>query len=140
GDIDLLVHGHDLERADELLRGMRDARHAIPFVGHEGICLLDVRADICSPGGAADRPGAAVRIPIEGFWKRARPAQIESVATLVFSPEDLLLHLALHLATRLSEADRFVGHVTTLCDIGETCRRYANAIDWSRFLTQAKAY
>ena len=37
----------------------------------------------------------AAQIPIEKFWGRARPAQIEWVATLVFSPEDLLLHVAL---------------------------------------------
>ena len=47
---------------------------------------------------------AAVGIPIEDFWERARPVQIESVPTLVFSHEDLLLHLALHLT-----ADAFVG-------------------------------
>jgi Uncharacterised nucleotidyltransferase len=140
GDVDLLVHGHDLDRADELLRGMGDAHHAIPYLGPEGFSLLDVRDEICSRGGSADRLPAAVRIPIEDFWKRARPARIESVATLVFSPEDLLLDLALHLASHLSETDGFVGHLGILCDIGETCRRYGDAIDWSRLVTQAEAY
>ena len=108
GDIDLLVHGHDLDRADELLRAMRDAHHAIPYLGPEGFSLLDVRDDICSPGSSADRLAAAVRIPIEDFWKRARPAQIESVATLVFSHEDLLLHLALHLVCLSERTDSSV--------------------------------
>src|SRR3989442_14347662 len=40
----------------------------------------------------------------------------------------------------LSETDRFLGHVRTVCDIGETCRQYRNAIDWSRLVAQAKAY
>jgi hypothetical protein len=62
------------------------------------------------------------------------------VATLVLSPEDLLLHLAIHLMTHLSQAGGFRGHVRTLCDIGETCRRYRNAIDWRRLVTQAEAY
>src|SRR5262249_26523292 len=30
--------------------------------------------------------------------------------------------------------------VRTLCDIGETCRRYGSAIDWNRIVTQADAY
>ena len=106
GDIDLLVHRRDLGRVDELLRGMTemprsptagsgpDARPGIPL---SGAFSLDVRAHIFSPGRSARQLPAAARIPIEDFWERARPAQIESVATLVFSDEDLLLHLALHL-------------------------------------------
>ena len=46
-----------------------------------------------------------MRMPIEDFWERARPVQIESVATLVFSPEDLLLYLAL----QLTETGRLCG-------------------------------
>ena len=78
---------------------------------------------------------AAVGIPIEDFWARARPVQIASVPTLVFGHEDLLLHLAMHLT-----ADAFVGRVRTLCDIGETCRRYGDAIDWSQLIARACAY
>src|SRR5258705_354235 len=51
-------------------------------------------------------------------------------------PRTILLHLALHLA----HASGFVGHVRTLCDIGEMCRRYGSAIDWSRLVTQAETY
>ena len=59
-----------------------------------------------------------------------------SVATLVLSPEDLLLHLALQLA----EAGGFVGQVRTLCDIGATCWRYGEAIDWWALGTRATTY
>jgi hypothetical protein len=90
---------------------------------------------ILTPPGPAGRLPAA-HIPIENFWERARPAQIESVAALVFSPEDLLLHIALD----LSFARRFVGHVRTLCDIGQTCGRYGDAIDWSQVIAGARAY
>jgi Uncharacterised nucleotidyltransferase len=155
GSIDLLVHRHDLDGADQLLRGMRDAprspavsiagsgadpQQAVPYLGPGGFSLVHVRDHISSPGSSADRPAAAARLPIEDFWERARPAQIESVAALVLSPEDLLLHLALDLAMHLSAADGVVGHVRTVCDIGETCRRYRNAIHWSGLITQAHAY
>ena len=56
--------------------------------------------------------------------------------TLVFSNEDLLLHLALHLIY----AGGCAGHARTLCDIGATCHRLAEAIDWSRFVTLAEGY
>jgi Uncharacterised nucleotidyltransferase len=76
----------------------------------------------------------------EDVWMRPQPAQIESVAALVLSHEDLLLHLALRLASGLSDADGFVGHVRHLCDIAETCRSYGSALDWSRLVKQAHAY
>ena len=91
--------------------------------------LLDVCTHFLTLRRPADRLPAA-HIPIEDFWERARPAQIESVAALVFSPEDLLLHIALDLAF----AGRFVGHARTLCDIGQTCGRYGDAIDWSQVI------
>jgi hypothetical protein len=130
GDIDLLVHESDRDGVDAVLT----------HLGPERCSRLHIQHHISGPGGPAARPAAGLRIPIEDIWERARPAQIESVATLVLSHEDLLLQLALDLATRLSEPDGSVGHVRTLCDIGETCRRYGSAVDWSRLLTRAAAY
>jgi Uncharacterised nucleotidyltransferase len=63
---------------------------------------------------------------------RARP----NVATLVFSPEDLLLHLAFHLA----DAAGFIKHMRSLSDIGEICRRYNAAIDWRQLVARACVY
>jgi hypothetical protein len=79
-------------------------------------------------------------MPTEDFWQRARAAEIESVATLVFCPEDLLLHLALNLAIHLPGRARFAGPIRTLCDLSETCRRYGQAIDWDHLVSQAEAY
>jgi hypothetical protein len=129
GDVDLLVHPRDRDRVDA----------ALAHLGPERCSRVHVQHHISGPGPAA-RPAAALRIPIEDIWERARPAQIESVATLVLSHEDLLLQITLDLATRLSEHDGSVGHVRTLCDIGETCKRYGSAIDWSRLVTRAAAY
>jgi hypothetical protein len=144
GNIDLLIHKRDLDRVDTLLSDMReatalragtvagpDARKTIPYLGREVSSLLDVRHDLLDP-----QSGAAPRIPINEFWERARPAQIESVATLVLNHEDLLLHLALHLAYERG----FVGQAKILCDIRETCRRYADAINWSYVIGRVRAY
>jgi hypothetical protein len=148
--IDLLVRQRDAARVEALLKSMRGApaspaaaeagagpdRH--PGLGHPGrrrMSLLDVRTHILTLRGRADRlPAAHVRI--ENFWERARPAQVESVAALVFSPEDLLLHIALDLAF----AGRFVGHARALCDIGQMCGRYGAAIDWGQIIAEARAY
>ncbi len=133
-----------MDRVNTLLRDMREApalpagsvakpdtRHTIPYLDHQVSSLLDVRYDLLEPFSAA-----AARIPINEFWERARPAQIESVATLVLSHEDLLLHVSLHLAYERG----FVGQAKTLCDIGEICRRYADGINWNYLVNRAKAY
>ena len=148
--VDLLVRPRDAARAEALLKSMRDAPASPATAGagagpdrHPGLrhrsgrrmSLLDVCTHILTLRRPADRLPAA-HIPIEHFWERARPAQIESVAALVFSPEDLLLHIALDLAF----AGQFVGHARTLCDIGQTCGRYGDAIDWSQVITHARAY
>ena len=131
--IELLVHRRDLARGETVLRSLRDAPGA-PVGGPQGYALLDVRHDIFGQGSVEEMP-AAVGIPIEDFWGRARPVQIASVPTLVFGHEDLLLHLTMHL-----KADAFVGRVRTLCDIGATCRRYGDAIDWNQLIARAYAY
>ena len=105
-DLDLLVHRRDQDRVEAVLRSLRDAPPSIPSsLGPEGLLLLDVRHDIFSPSSSADGMPTAASIQIDDFWKRARPVQIESVATLVFSHEDLLLHLALH----LTDTGGFIG-------------------------------
>jgi hypothetical protein len=142
--IDLLVQRRDLATVDELLRTMRyapsspipeswpDTHHNISYLGPEGFPLLKIYHHVLKPGSCT-----GIRIRIEDLWRRSRPARIPSVAALMFSHEDLLLHLAL----QLSKVDGgFVGHVGTLCDIGETCKRFGSAIDWNRLVTQAEAY
>ena len=118
--IELLVHRRDLARVEAVLRSLREPPGA-PVGGPQGYALLDVRHHIFGQTSVQEMP-AAVGIPIEDFWARARPVQIASVPTLVFGHEDLLLHLAMHLT-----ADAFVGCLRTLCDIGETCRCYGDA-------------
>jgi hypothetical protein len=133
--LDLLVRQRDAARVEALLKRMRDAP-APAGSGSRGWARQESRSrkrtsliHVCTELPAA-------HIPIENFWERARPAQIEAVATLVFSPEDLLFHIALDLAFR----GQFVGHARTLCDIGQTCGRYGDAIDWSQVIAEAHAH
>jgi hypothetical protein len=144
--VDLLVRERDAARVEALLISMRHApaspaaaeagagpdRHpGLKYWSRRRMSVLDVRTHI----RPADRlPAGHVRI--ENFWERAQPAQIESVAALVFSPEDLLLHIALDIAF----AGRFVGHARALCDIGQMCGRYGAAIDWGQIIAEARAY
>jgi hypothetical protein len=136
GHVALLVRGRDADRADELMQRMRAAQRTIPFLGPDGYSRLTIRDDIDGPSGTSDQRTRAGRIPLEDLWNRARIARIESVQALVLSPQDLVMRLALHVSNR----DPFVGQMLTVCDLAETCRRYADAIDWARLASHAGAY
>ena len=112
GDIDLLVHARDRDRAEALCTRARERLAALHIRDHIGSSV------------PTHRLPAAIRIPIEDIWERARPAGIESVATLVLSHE--VFSSSSHSIWRRAfrSRDGFVDGVRTLCDIGETCRRY----------------
>ena len=137
-DIDLLIKRHDQDRLEAVLRSMRDGdtHPGSSLPDPKRLALLDVRHDLFHSRSSADGLPTVGRMPIADFWERAWPVQIESVATLVFSPEDLLLSLAFH----LMDIGRFIGHVRTLCDIGEVCRRYRETIEWRQLVARACAY
>jgi hypothetical protein len=133
--IHLLVKRRDLGGVDELLRTMSYAcssptgyRRAA-YLGPDGFPQVEIHDDILMPGSDED-----LSIPIEDLWNRSRPPQIAQVGAFVFSPEDLLLHLALQFSTG------FVGQLATLCDVRETCKRFGGDVDWSRLCIQAQAY
>ena len=135
-DVDLLIHHRDHDRADAIVQGVKETlaasgtRSRNPYLRPDGLRALDIRWEFLNArGDVAD-------LPLADFWARARPATIESVPTLVFSPEDLLLHLAFH----LSRATRYVGQVKTLCDIGEVCRCYRDTLEWTPLIRRACAY
>jgi hypothetical protein len=144
-DIDLLIRRDDLGKADVLLRDLgferkspevsdsrlwSDPPFGVLYARPQGFPPIELQQHITSDAAMF------VRIPIEDFWKRSRHAQIESAEALVFSTEDLLLHLALHLAKR----NQFFGQLRTLRDIGEVCKRYRGEIDWGRLVFEARGY
>ena len=131
--VDLLVRERDAARVEALLKRMRDAPAPAGSGSRDWAQTSRSRARTSLVHVCTHIPA---RMPIENFWARARPTQIESMATLVFSPEDLLFHIALDLAF----TGQFVGHARTLCDIGQTCGRYGDAIDWSQVIAEARAY
>ncbi len=71
-------------------------------------------------------PTSPFTIDVEGLWKRAQPATIAGIETLVLSPEDLLLHLCLHTAYH----HIFQFGLRPFYDIWETIRHYD--IDWEQ--------
>jgi hypothetical protein len=66
------------------------------------------------------------------LWRRAVPAQIHGATVSILSPEDTLLHLAIH-RSRSALRLRFV------CDVAELLRRYRSTLDWEYLMAQTQA-
>ena len=82
-DVDLLVKKEDLTRVQ---RKLLETGYS-PFTNR---LLLDIHWHL--ENSMTDLP-----VDMDMIWERAQPAFIAGVKVLVLSPEDLLLHLCLHL-------------------------------------------
>jgi len=130
GDLDLLVRKDDLEKVDALLLGM-GCRPTIPnrIVGPDNneFVYEMPRRDLCVEiHWRILPPQFPFPIDTEGQWNRARPAVLAGVETLVFCPEDLLLHLCLHAGC----THGFEPGLRLFCDIREILRHHEADMDW----------
>lgn len=72
------------------------------------------------------------KVTIEELWKNATPVRIANIDALMLAPENMLLHLCIHLPKH-----RY-GRLIWLCDLSEIIRY--NDIDWNRVLKNANKY
>ncbi len=134
-DIDLLIRKEDLEGAERQLRR----------VGYEVAHDPETREELRSrhhhwvfrsarPGAVGipielhwnlDPPGGPVAWDVGALFERATP--VPPAGALVLGPEDLLLHLGLHLCRH-----RFNGGVIALCDIAAVVAHYEGRLDWAK--------
>jgi len=133
-DLDFMVERNDLAATDRLLREMgyvpdeschsaawyRDHHHHLtPYGRPDRRAWVEVHHHILPPP-------ASVRIPVEDLWRRARP--ISAGGALGLCPEDLLLHLCLH----VSMQHQFCLGLRPVCDIAATIGHYGDEIDWKQ--------
>ncbi len=79
-------------------------------------------------------PNSPFRIDMDELWDRARRATIAGAPILLLSPEDLLLHLCLH----VSFNHKFtLAALRNACDIHETISYYRHDIEWERVISTA---
>ena len=142
-DIDLLVRKKDLDRAALILSRLgyfpdesyhsqewyKDQHHHLaPYIVPDRSLGLELHHHVISPA-------SRLQIPIDEFWRRARPTPIASVPALVLSPEDILISLCLH-----GSINCFSRVLRDLVDITEVIRLYLEEINWDRLSKQARTY
>lgn len=139
GDLDVLVRPADLPAARAQLR-------ALGFAPAPHPSFDDLEHPFHDPPYYRPAAGGAVclelhwglwssrffHLGIDTLWQRSVAAQINGSAVQILSPEDTLLHLAIH-RSRSPLRLRFV------CDIAELLRKHGAALDWSYVLEQAQA-
>lgn len=130
GDLDLLVREDDLGKVDALMLEL-GCHPTLPsrIVGpdnNEFVYEMPRRDLSVEIHWRILPPQFPFPIDAEGQWKRARPAVLAGVETLVFCPEDLLLHLCLHAGC----THGFEPGLRLFCDIREILRHHEADLDW----------
>ena len=141
-DVDVLVRRDDLAQAAAILGdlGLVPQYYDVELVDYARHHHLRPMA---RPGGVSvelhwtiAKPRSPFDIDLAGLWERAQPARIAGVEALVLSPEDLVLHLCLHVAF----ADQFRAGLRTLWDIREVSRHHRGALDWDVVVRRAQQW
>jgi hypothetical protein len=139
GDIDVLVQPSDLPGARAALGalgfaqaaepGYENAHHPYhdpPYYRHAagGTICLELHWGLWA--------SQFFQLKTNALWRRAVRAQLHGADVAILSPEDTLLHLAIH-RSRSALRLRFV------CDVAELLRRHRATLDWEYLLAQTHA-
>lgn len=139
GDLDILVQPADLPRARAALGELGFAQADEPGYENAHHPYHDPPYYRKAVGGAIClelhwRLWAShfFQLETDALWRRAVPTQLHGATLSILSPEDTLLHLAIH-RSRSALRLRFV------CDVAELLRRYHATLDWEYLLAQTQA-
>jgi hypothetical protein len=138
-DVDILVRPADLPHARTILGGLGYVQAADPpFTDlvhefHDSPYYLGTGPDqVCLELHRGLWATRFYRLGVDGLWERAVPAVVAGVDVLVLSPEDTLLHLAIH-------RSRSPLRLRWVCDVAELVRRHSATLDWEGLLVRARA-
>lgn len=140
GDLDLLVRVGDLPRVAGLLqaRGYREVTHRPGFAQRFSYTLTLVREHhgwlVVEPHWTLTYPPFADRLDMEAVWARTVPARWFGLPGRALAPEDLVLHLSLHVLHPDGGAP-----LLWWWELDRAFRREGERLDWSRLWTTALA-
>jgi hypothetical protein len=139
GDVDVLIHHDDYELVAKAMAGLGFSPHPRPqarFVLEYGSgqqfrrtsdeTWVDMQWDVAEREWDPDahRPFGA---RAAHMWERSVPLRIDDYTMLAPCPEDMLLHLCLHL-----EGHEYC-ELVLFSDIAEFLRHYRDTLDWHKF-------
>ena len=140
-DIDLLVRRDEVDAACSALERIGGRLPSRETVAVQLATSYDLPVMLPSAGGKAGllelhwdlAPRGLFSLDLDAWRARSGEFRLEGLTARRFSPEDMLLHLALHMRKH-----RYVG-LRWLCDVAELVRRsHAAALDWPYVLSTAR--
>ena len=119
----LLTSGYTQNKANYRIQNFKKYHHLPPFWNPANNIRIEVHWTLA-------RPDTIFHIDIADFWSRVQKSRIGTTDILLLSPEDMILHLCLHL---------FLNHVNimifrTLYDIAAIVQHYKSSIDWDQIV------
>lgn len=143
GDIDILVKKMDLQDAADILLKMgynpaypmeryKNHHHIPPYrkldEGLNEFISIEIHHNI------APEPLMS-RIRAEELWEGAQAVNISGIDTLVLSPENLIMHLCIHLSYSCFRAG-----MGNLVDISESIRCYDGNLNWGSLVGRSNQF
>lgn len=140
GDLDLLVRPDQIELACTVLKTIGippPPAEAFRFHLENGYHLPLAGAELAGRDLAVELhwdlgPRGLNALNLDEMWQRSQQFTVDGMTALRFSPEDMLLHLALHIRKH-----RFVG-LRWLCDMADLARGFDGRLDWDYVLVNAR--
>ena len=132
-DIDLLVRRNEIDAACAALERLGGQLPSPETIAVQVETSYDLPVLLPSAGGKAGllelhwdlAPRGLFALDLDAWRARSVEFRLEGLAMTRFSPEDMLLHLALHMRKH-----RYVG-LRWLCDVAELVRRFETSLDWT---------
>ena len=139
-DIDLLVRRSEIDAACSALERIGGRLPSREAAAVQLATSYDLPVMLPSAGGKAGllelhwdlAPRGLFSLDLDTWRARSSEFTLEGLTARRFSPEDMLLHLALHMRKH-----RYVG-LRWLCDVAELVRRHTAALDWPYVLSTAR--
>ena len=148
-DVDLLVKKEDLEKTAEILKGCGysagydfqvekeiavSLNHHLPPLEGPNKLQLEIHWTLFDYTYFEARDQDEEQV-IDA-WKRAQPVTIEHTPCLMLAPEDLFLHLCIH----LSRQHVFNMRMRHLLDLRKVWERYGEEFDWGMMYQRARQW
>ncbi len=142
GDLDLLVKKEDLPYAKKIMSDLEYVStsgkmseewrrmnhfHLQPYIQPDKNIVVEIHWHITRD---------SFHINIDEWWDMAKVIKIDNCQALILSPEDMLIHLCLHLFNHGYNKITLRG----LCDIIGTLTYYRKEINWQRFQDKVDKY
>jgi hypothetical protein len=143
-DLDLLLpREHIVHGWKQLQRRGYRPQHDIKLDARSQMTIAKHCHPLALPGGPSvelhwtiTRPGQLPRVDVQGLWERAVPISLARVQTFGLCPEDLILHLCIH----LSYDHRFGWDLRSAFDLAAAVKHYGAGLDWDILVNRSREW